>query len=69
MKNRRQKPVKLEGRGRLALPDGDLAYVPGFFSARVGDRLLSDLCGALDTAKDQPFWYACLFTATCCLVR
>ena len=47
MKNRRQKPVKLEGRGRLALPDGDLAYVPGFFSARVGDRLLSDLSGAV----------------------
>ena len=47
MKNRRQKPVILEGHGRLALPDGDLAYVPGFFSARVGDRLLSDLSSAV----------------------
>jgi alkylated DNA repair dioxygenase AlkB len=47
MTNRRQKSVILEGHGRLALPDGDLAYVPGFFSARVGDRLLSDLSGAV----------------------
>ena len=43
MKNRRQKPVILGGHGRLALPDGDLAYVPGFLSASAGDRLLVDL--------------------------
>ncbi len=47
MRNRRQKPVILGGHGRLALPDGDLAYVPGFFSARVGDRLFGDLSGAV----------------------
>jgi len=29
--------------GRLALPDGDLTYVPGFFSDPVSDRLLSNL--------------------------
>ena len=37
----------LDGDGRLALPDGDITYVPGFFSAPVGDRLLSDLSGAV----------------------
>ena len=47
MRNRRLKPVILGGHGRLALPDGDLAYVPGFFSARVGDRLFGDLSGAV----------------------
>ena len=43
MKNRRQKPLTLRGNGRLVLPDGDLTYVPEFFSAPVGDRLFSNL--------------------------
>ena len=43
MKNRRQKPLILRGNGRLVLPDGDLTYLPEFFSAPVGDRLLSNL--------------------------
>jgi len=43
MKSRRQKPLILCGHGRLALPDGDLTYVPEFLSTPVGDRLLSDL--------------------------
>ena len=47
IKSRRKKPVILDGDGRLALPDGDITYVPGFFSAPVGDRLLSDLSGAV----------------------
>ncbi len=47
MKKRRKKPVILGGYGRLALPDGDLAYVPGFFSVPVGDRLLDNLSVAV----------------------
>jgi len=47
IKSRRKKPVILDGDGRLALPDSDVTYVPGFFSAPVGDRLLSDLSGAV----------------------
>ena len=43
MKNRHQKPLILRGHGQLPLPDGELTYVPGFFSRSVGDRLLSNL--------------------------
>ena len=43
MKKRRQKPMILCGHGRLALPDGDLNYVPGFLSSTVGDRLFKNL--------------------------
>ena len=47
IKSRRQKPVILDGYGRLALPDGDITYVPGFFSVPVGNRLLSGLSGTV----------------------
>ena len=47
IRSRRKKPVILYGDGRLALPDGEITYVPGLFSAPVGDRLLSDLSGAV----------------------